>query len=120
MSLRYRKFDTTYQRSFQGDAFTRNDLPIVTIATDKITFPLLGAPASGVVDPHSWNLDPQSLEDAVSDRTRAIVAVHLFGLAAPMNDVLSIAHDHQLVVIEDACESIGAEYQGRRVGGVGR
>ena len=48
VSLRYRKFDTIYQRSFQGDEFTRNDLPIVTIATDKITFPVVGTGASGV------------------------------------------------------------------------
>lgn len=55
VSLRYRKFDTTYQRSFQGDAFTRNDLPIVTIASDEITFPLLGVSASGVApDIPAW------------------------------------------------------------------
>ncbi len=94
-------------------------MPALTfIATANAILNCGATPVLVDVDPHSWNLDPQRLEDAASDRTRAIVAVHLFGLAAPMNDVLSIAHDHQLVVIEDACEAIGAEYQGRRVGGL--
>jgi tetratricopeptide (TPR) repeat protein len=55
VSLRYRKFDTTYQRSFQGDAFTTNDLPIVTIATDEITFPMQGSRAASVTpDVPAW------------------------------------------------------------------
>ena len=94
-------------------------MPALTfIATANAILNCGATPVLVDVDPHSWNLDPQRLEDAVSDRTRAIVAVHLFGLAAPMDDVLSIAHDRQLVVVEDACEAIGAEYQGRRVGGL--
>ena len=59
VSLRYRKFDTTYQRSFQGEAFTRNNLPIVTIASDKITFPVQGigtsTPAPDIPVWERWN-----------------------------------------------------------------
>ncbi len=94
-------------------------MPALTfVATANAILNCGATPVLVDVDTHTWNLGPESLEEAVSGRTRAIVAVHLFGLAAPMDDVLNFAHDHQLVVIEDACEAIGAEYQGRRLGGL--
>lgn len=71
------------------------------------------------IDPATLNLDPAKIEAAITPRTRAILVVHTFGVPAEMQAILAIAERHRLLVIEDACESIGAEYQGRRVGTFG-
>ena len=65
------------------------------------------------------NLDPQMLEDAISDRTRAIVPVHLTGRPAKMKDILEIARRHDLFVLEDAAQAVGASLDGKRVGSWG-
>jgi dTDP-4-amino-4,6-dideoxygalactose transaminase len=67
----------------------------------------------------SYNLDPAAFEAAISPRTRAVVAVHLFGLAAEMTPILRIARRHGIAVIEDAACAIGTTYAGRPVGGLG-
>ncbi len=71
------------------------------------------------IDPGTLNIDPQKIEEAITPRTRAILAVHTFGVPAEMTAILEIAHRHGLLVIEDACEAIGAEYRGCRVGSLG-
>ena len=71
------------------------------------------------IEPDSLNLDPARIEEAITPRTRAILVVHTFGVPAPMDAILAIAKRHDLRVIEDACEAIGAEYRGRRVGSFG-
>lgn len=71
------------------------------------------------IDLATFNLDPKALEAAITPRTRAVVVVHLFGLAAPMAEVLDIAGRHGLKVIEDAACAIGTTYDGRPVGGLG-
>jgi perosamine synthetase len=71
------------------------------------------------IDPVTLNIDPQRIEEAITPRTRAIMAVHTFGVPAEMSAILEIAARHGLVVIEDACEAIGAEYDGRKVGSIG-
>lgn len=71
------------------------------------------------IDPATLNLDPAKVESAITPRTRAIVAVHTFGVPADMRAILAIAERHHLRVIEDACEAIGAEQDGRRVGSFG-
>lgn len=71
------------------------------------------------IDPQSYNLDPEMIEAAISERTRAIMPVHLFGLSSEMQPMLELAEKHNLVVIEDACQSHGATYQGKRVGSFG-
>jgi perosamine synthetase len=68
------------------------------------------------IEPDSLNIDPQRIEDAVTPRTRAILPVHAFGQPADMAHILDIARRHGLWVIEDACEAVGAEYKGRKVG----
>lgn len=64
-------------------------------------------------------MDPAAVEQAVTERTRAIVPVHLYGQPADMDPVLDVARRHRLVVIEDAAQAHGARYRGRRVGGLG-
>jgi perosamine synthetase len=71
------------------------------------------------VEPHTLNLDLEKIEAAITPRTRAIMAVHNFGVPLPMDAILAIAERHGLFVIEDACEAIGAEYKGRRAGSFG-
>lgn len=71
------------------------------------------------VDPLTLNLDPGRVEAAITPRTRAIIVVHTFGCPAELADILEIARRHRLLVIEDACEAIGAEYDGRKVGSQG-
>lgn len=68
------------------------------------------------IDPTTLNLDPLKVEAAITPQTRAILVVHTFGRPVDMAQLLAIAKRHGLRVIEDACEAIGAEYRGRKVG----
>ncbi len=71
------------------------------------------------IDPATLNMDPEKIEAAVTPRTKAILVVHTFGCPAEMPAILDIARRYHLMVIEDACEAIGAEYRGRKVGSFG-
>ncbi|MGA9507193.1 MAG: DegT/DnrJ/EryC1/StrS family aminotransferase [Candidatus Sulfotelmatobacter sp.] len=71
------------------------------------------------IDPVTLNIDPDRTESAITNKTRAIVAVHTFGYPADMNALLVIARRHGLLLIEDACEAIGAEFRGQKVGALG-
>jgi dTDP-4-amino-4,6-dideoxygalactose transaminase len=72
------------------------------------------------IDPRTANIDPDRIAPAVTSRTRAILPVHLYGLPAEMDAITAIAAQHQLAVIEDACQAHGARYRGQRVGGIGK
>ncbi|NDJ75748.1 MAG: DegT/DnrJ/EryC1/StrS family aminotransferase [Chloroflexi bacterium] len=78
-----------------------------------------GIPVFVDIDPHTYNLDANALEDQITSRTRAIIPVHLFGQMADMSPIMALAQQYNLVVIEDAAQAIGAEYQGRRAGSFG-
>jgi len=71
------------------------------------------------IDPITLNMDAECVESAVTARTRALMVVHTFGCPADLNALLEIAARHRLKVIEDACEAIGAESSGRKVGTFG-
>ncbi|HHX95672.1 MAG TPA: DegT/DnrJ/EryC1/StrS family aminotransferase, partial [Clostridia bacterium] len=71
------------------------------------------------IDRNTYNMDVTQIEDKISERTRAILPVHLFGQMALMDQIMQIAHKHSLIVIEDACQAIGASYEGRRAGSWG-
>ena len=71
------------------------------------------------IEPETLNLDPERIEAAITPRTKAILVVHTFGCPANLSEILAIARRHRLHVIEDACEAIGAEYEGRKVGAFG-
>ena len=68
------------------------------------------------IEPASFNLDPQKIEPKITKKTKAIMPVHLYGRMAEMDVIKTLAKQHRLVVIEDACQAIGAEYHGRRAG----
>jgi dTDP-4-amino-4,6-dideoxygalactose transaminase len=71
------------------------------------------------IDPRTANVDPGKIAAAVTPRTRAILPVHLYGLAAEMDPILEVAAQRHLAVIEDACQAHGARYHGKRVGSIG-
>jgi perosamine synthetase len=70
-------------------------------------------------DAQTLNLDPEQVEAAITPKTRAILVVHTFGCPADLSSIFSVARRHRLLVVEDACEAIGAEYEGRKVGPLG-
>ncbi|MDO8492836.1 MAG: DegT/DnrJ/EryC1/StrS family aminotransferase [bacterium] len=71
------------------------------------------------INPITYNMEPAEIEKRLTKRTKAILVVHIFGQAANMAPILKIAKKHKLKIIEDACESVCAEYNGRRVGTFG-
>lgn len=71
------------------------------------------------IHPRTFNIDPAEIEKRITPRTKAIIPVHLFGQAAPMDEILAIAKQHSLHVIEDCAQAIGATYKGRPVGSLG-
>ncbi len=70
-------------------------------------------------DAASFNMDPALIEKAITDKTRAIIPVHLYGQAADMDAVLEVARKHNLLVLEDAAQAQGAKYKDRRTGSMG-
>lgn len=71
------------------------------------------------IDPVTYNIDPLKVEAAITNKTRAIIPVHLYGQAANMSDILPIAKKYNLHVVEDAAQAIGAEHAGQRIGSFG-
>jgi len=76
-------------------------------------------PVFAQIDPRTLNLTAQTVAGAITRRTRAIIAVHTFGCPVDLDPIIDLATAHGLKVIEDACEALGAEYRGRRAGGLG-
>lgn len=89
------------------------------IATATAVIEANMVPVFADIDHDTYNLDPASVEDVITDRTGAIMPVHLAGLPADMGRIQEIAEERGLVVIEDACQAWGSEYRGRKVGALG-
>lgn len=71
------------------------------------------------IDPKTYNIDPSQIEKAISSKTRAVIAVHLFGLPSDLQTISAICEKHKLVFVEDCAQSFGASYKGIMTGGVG-
>jgi len=71
------------------------------------------------IDPLTFNIDPEKITPLITSRARAIIPVHLFGQMANMTPIMEIAEAHNLTIIEDAAQAIGAEYHGKRAGSFG-
>ena len=71
------------------------------------------------IDPETFNLDVDAVEDAITPHTKAIMPVHLFGQCCDMEPLWRLSQKYKLHIVEDACQAIGAEYQGRRAGVLG-
>jgi perosamine synthetase len=95
-------------------------IPDLTFVATANAVTYTGARAVPVdIDSNTLCIDIGSLESAITPRTRAIIPVHLYGHAAKMDTLMSVARQHRLIVIEDAAEAHGAEYKGQRVGSIG-
>jgi len=100
-----------------GDEVITSPLSFVASAN---CFMLEGAtPVFADVDPVTLNLDPARVEAAITERTRGIVAVDMFGYPCELDELRTIADRHGLTLVEDACEALGAEYKGAPLGGHG-
>lgn len=71
------------------------------------------------IDPEIYCLDPEDMEKKITEKTKAVIPVHLYGHPAEMDQIMEIAQKHNLLVIEDAAQAHGAEYKGRKVGSIG-
>src|SRR5260370_3771942 len=90
--------------------------PFTFVATGSAVSALGAKPVFADIHPTTYNIDPAQLERRVTARTRAIVVVHLYGLAADMDPILEFARKRNLPVVEDSAQAIGAGYKGRRTG----
>ncbi len=72
------------------------------------------------IDERTYNIDPSRIEEKITEKTKAIIPVHLHGLPADMDKIMAIADKHNLIVIEDGAQAHGAEYKGKKVGSFGQ
>ena len=95
-------------------------VPAFTWVTSAHSAEYVGAKVIFVdVDEHTYNINPELIESAITERTKAIVAVHLFGMAAEMEQISHLARKYNLKVIEDAACGLGTTYKDKPVGGLG-
>ena len=76
-------------------------------------------PVFADIDPRNFNIDPSDVAEKITPKTKAIIPVHLYGQPAEMDALKQIAEDHRIALVEDAAQAHGAEYEGRKVGGLG-
>lgn len=93
--------------------------PFTFIATAEPLVHCGASPVFADIDPETFNLDPQRVEDAITPDTRAILAVHLYGQPSNIDALQSLADEYDLHLIEDAAQAHGARWQNKRVGGLG-
>jgi dTDP-4-amino-4,6-dideoxygalactose transaminase len=93
--------------------------PFTFVASAETVSQVGAVPVFADIEPATYTLDPAAVARKVTPRTRAIVVVHLYGHPADMAPLMELARAHGLSVVEDAAQAVGAEYRGRRVGGIG-
>ncbi|MBD3610357.1 MAG: DegT/DnrJ/EryC1/StrS family aminotransferase [Gammaproteobacteria bacterium] len=101
----------------QGDEVITT--PFTFIATAEAIAYVGATPVFVDVEPDTYNIDPNLIEAAITDKTRAILPVHIFGQPADMPAIMAIADKHGLKVVEDCAQSFGAEIDGKMTGGIG-
>jgi perosamine synthetase len=95
-------------------------VPAFTMIASLFSIVYCGAkPVLVDAEPETWNIDTSKIEEKITNRTKVIMPVHIYGHPCDMDPVLSIAKSHSLWVIEDAAEAHGAEYKGKKMGGIG-
>ena len=93
--------------------------PYTFIATYNVVIGSAALPVFADTDPETFQINPDSIEERITERTRAIMPVHILGIPANMDKIMAIAKKHNLVVIEDACQAWMAEWRGKKCGTVG-
>jgi dTDP-4-amino-4,6-dideoxygalactose transaminase len=93
--------------------------PYTFFATGGCIHRMGAVPVFVDINPNSYNIEPSLIEAVVTPKTKAIMPVHLYGQMADMDPIMAIAARHNLYVIEDGAQAIGAEYKGRRAGSIG-
>jgi perosamine synthetase len=93
--------------------------PFSFIATATSILACGAVPVFADIDPFDFNLDPEKVDAAITDRTKAVMPVHIFGHPARIQELAELCDDNGLALIEDAAQAHGAEHQGRRVGAFG-
>lgn len=93
--------------------------PLSFVASANVVLYTGAKPVFADVVPGTFNIDPQSIEEAITERTSAILPVHIAGLSAEMDEIMKIAKDHNLKVLDDAAHAIGAQYRGKMIGTIG-
>lgn len=88
-------------------------------ASAGVVYRVGAKPVFADIDPDTYNLDPKSFENAITDKTKAVIPVHLFGQCCNMDEIKSIAKKHNIIILEDAAQAVGSEYKGTRAGALG-
>lgn len=100
-----------------GDEVITTDFSF--FATAGVVSRLGATPVFVDIEPDSYNMAPSLIEAAITSKTKAIMPVHLFGQVADMDAIMEIGYRHNIAVVEDAAQAIGAEYKGRMAGSIG-
>ena len=90
--------------------------PLTFAASSNCVLYCGGTPVFADVDPKTYNIDPEDIRRKITDKTKAIIAVHLAGQPCDMDEIHKIAKEHDLIVIEDGAHALGSVYKGKKVG----
>ncbi len=101
----------------QGDEVITT--PFTFIATAEPIVQLGARPVFVDIDPKTYNMDPRLIERVITEKTKAIIPVHLYGQCADMDPIIEVAKRHKMYIVEDSAQAIGAEYKDRRAASMG-
>ena len=93
--------------------------PFTFVATLETIVDIGAVPILADIEPDTYNISPEAIEQAITPRTKAVLPVHLYGHAVDMDPVMKLARNHGLKVIEDCAQALGSSYDGQKVGGIG-
>lgn len=93
--------------------------PFTFFATGEAIAQVGAKPVFVDIEEDTYNIDPLKIREKITPNTKAIIVVHLYGQTAKMQEIMELAHEFNLKIIEDACQAIGTEYKGKRIGGIG-
>lgn len=93
--------------------------PFTFFATTEVVSQLGATPVFVDIDPKTYNLDIEKVKEKITKNTKAIIPVHIFGQAAQVDELMELAKQHNLFILEDAAQAMGSEYKGRKIGSLG-
>lgn len=93
--------------------------PFTFFATAETVSQLGATPVFVDIDPKTYNIDVEQVKQKINEKTKAIIPVHIFGQPANMDELMALAEEHGLFVLEDAAQAMGSEYKGRKAGSLG-